>query len=60
MKVTEKQLLVMLRVLEGSLSINDRTDMNLFCFDYKTRAKVWSEIMNQQDNTLVDIKDKEE
>lgn len=56
MKVTEKQLQVLFRVLEGSLNMYDRTDMNLFGYDRKTRTDVYNQILNQQSEKLVDVK----
>lgn len=57
MKVTEKQLLIMLRVLEGSLTIHDRSDMNLFAYDVETRKSIYDQIVNQQSDELIDVKD---
>jgi hypothetical protein len=57
MKVTEKQLLIMIRVLEGSLKISDRADMNIFGYNYKTRAEVFNQIMNQQSEELKSVSD---
>lgn len=55
MKVTETQLLILIRVLEGSLSICDRTDNNLFGYSINTRRDCFNQIMNQQSNELKDI-----
>jgi hypothetical protein len=57
MKITEKQLSVLIRVLEGSLTIFDRTDMNLFGYNYEIRKRTWEEIVNQQSDKIIDIKD---
>jgi hypothetical protein len=57
MKVSEKQLLVMIRVLEGSLSIADRRDMPMFGISREERTKVWEQIMNQQSDELKEVKD---
>ena len=56
MKITEKQLVIMFRVLEGSLTINDRTDMNIFGYNHKLRSLIWQQIINQQSDKLIDIK----
>lgn len=60
MKVTEKQLQIMFRVLEGSLSMYDRTDINLFGYSQETRLKIFNQILNQQSDKLIDIKDTDE
>jgi hypothetical protein len=56
MKVTEKQLIIMIRVLEGSLRIADRSDMNIFGYNYKIREELFNQIMNQQSDEIIDIK----
>lgn len=55
MKVSEKQLQIMFRVLEGSLSMVDRSDMNLFGCDRETRLKIFNEILNQQSDEIIDV-----
>ena len=45
MKVTEKQIQIMFGVLEGSLSMYDRTDMNLFGYSQETRLKIFNQIL---------------
>jgi hypothetical protein len=55
MVVSDKQLQVMLRVLEGSLTICDRTDRNMFGFDQETRLQLYNDIINQQSNKLIDV-----
>lgn len=60
MKVTEKQIQIMFRVLEGSLSMYDSTDMNLFGYSQETRLKIFNQILNQQSDKLIDIKDTDE
>lgn len=59
MKITEKQLVIMLRVLEGTLTMYDRNDMNLFGYDRKIRLEVYNQIINQQSDVLVDVKGEE-
>jgi hypothetical protein len=56
MIVSEKQLLIMFRVLEGSLIMHDRTDMNIFGYDNMTRRDVYNQIINQQSDELINIK----
>jgi hypothetical protein len=56
MKISEKQLLIMFRVLEGSLMMHDRTDMDIFGYDNKTRRNVYNQIINQQSDELINIK----
>lgn len=60
MKITEKQLQIMFRVLEGTLSVDDRTDMNLFGYNQETRLRIYNQILNQQSDKIVDIKDADE
>ena len=55
MRINEKQLHVLIRVLEGSLTIYDRSDMNLFGFDRETRLNIYNQIINQQSEDLIDI-----
>lgn len=57
MRINEKQLHVLIRVLEGSLTIYDRSDMNLFGFDRETRINIYNQIVNQQSEDLIDIND---
>lgn len=58
MKITEKQLQIMLRVLEGSLKIADRTDMNIFGYDSATRKNLFNEIINQQSDEIIEVTEK--
>ena len=60
MKVTEKQLQIMFRVLEGSLTLSDRTDMNLFGYDQETRLRIFNQVLNQQSNDIVDVADRQD
>ena len=60
MKVTEKQLQIMFRVLEGTLSMYDRTDINLFGYDHETRLRIYNQILNQQSDKVIDVKDTDE
>lgn len=57
MRINEKQLHVLIRVLEGSLTISDRSDMNLFGFDRETRFNIYKQIVNQLSEDLIEIKD---
>jgi len=56
MKITEKQLIFLIRVLEGSLGImgGDR-----FGMDEPDREKLYNQIINQQSNELIDVKEEE-
>jgi hypothetical protein len=56
MVVNERQLQVMLRVLEGSLTIADRTDLNMFGFNRETRYEIYEQIINQQSEKLIEVK----
>lgn len=57
MVVTEKQILIMLRVLEGSLTIADRTGYNMFGYDREDRIRIYNEIINQQSDKKIEVKD---
>jgi hypothetical protein len=57
MYITEKQLLIMFRVLEGSLNICDRTDMNIFGYDREVRKTILHQIINQQSDELIEVKE---
>ena len=59
MKVTEKQLQVMYRVLEGSLLYYDRPDNNPFGYNRSTRLQILNQILNQQSDEIIDIKEEE-
>lgn len=54
MKVTEKQLMLMLRVLEGSLCFTESND--IFGYNNDTRVAVYNQIINQQSDVLIDVK----
>ena len=57
MKITEKQLQIMFRVLEGTLSLADRNDSNTFGYKKEQRINLYNEILNQQSNELIDVKE---
>lgn len=59
MKVTEKQLLIMFRVLEGSLTIADGK-MGLFGYPVEVREQIFSQVINQQSDEIIDVKDTQE
>jgi len=54
MKITEKQLILLVRVLEGTIGImgGDR-----FGMDEPDRERLYNQIINQQSNELIDIKE---
>jgi hypothetical protein len=59
MKITEQQLLILIRVLEGSLSIHDRSDMNIFGYNTEFRKQLYEQIMNNQlSTTLYEVENK--
>lgn len=58
MKITEKQLQIMFRVLEGTLSMYDRNDQNLFGYDRETRIRIYNQILNQQSDIVIDTESK--
>lgn len=60
MRITEKQILIMIRVLEGSLNISDRNDLNLFGYSKDVRLKLMNDIINQQSDEIVDVKNEAE
>ncbi len=52
MKLSDFQATMLMRVLRGALNV--RTDV-LFGYDHTTLNKLYNEIINQQDHTLVDL-----
>lgn len=58
MKITEKQLQIMFRVLEGTLTMCDRNDVNLFGYDRETRIRIYNQILNQQSDIVIDTESK--
>ena len=50
MKITEKQLVILLEVLRASLRI-----VNFMPLDQKSRKEIYNEIVNQQSDELKDI-----
>jgi hypothetical protein len=56
MKITEKQMQILFRVLEGTLSLYDRSDVNLFGFNQATRHRIYNEILNQQSDEITETK----
>ena len=52
MKVNEKQLIMLIRVLEGSFRIADRADMNIFGYNTQIRRELYNTLMNQQSEEL--------
>jgi hypothetical protein len=56
MKISQKQAVMMFRILEGTLSIYDRSDLNMFGFDIETRIRLYNEILNQQSTICQAIK----
>jgi len=55
LKVSEKQLLVLLDALQGSCSIAS-SGTGMFVYDQETRRRICHEIINQQSDVLVDVK----
>lgn len=54
MKITEKQLLMLIHIAKDSLQFSGR---EIFTFDKDTRHKLIDTILNQQSNILTDCKD---
>ena len=53
MVLTEKQFLIMFKVLEGSLLVkDDDTSLSVYGFDLETRRRVYENILNQQSNKI--------
>ncbi len=52
MKISQKQAVMMFRILEGTLSVYDRSDLNMFGFDRKTRIRLFFQIINQQSSVF--------
>jgi len=57
MKVSEKQLLVLIDALHGSLGFGDGA--NIFSFTRETREQMFHTIINQQSGVLVEVKGEE-
>lgn len=57
MKITEKQLLILVRILEGTLRLYDDKTDNLFAYDAKTRETLYNQIINQQSDEIIDVKE---
>ena len=55
MQVSHCELLMLLRVLEGSLTIADRTDMNIFGYPKKSRSELYVALMQRLDKVPVEI-----
>ena len=55
MKITEKQLHALVRVLEGSLVIMDKGD--IFGCDRATRIRLHNDIRAQQSDKLINVED---
>lgn len=55
MKITDKQVLMLLEIAKGSLNICDRKDMNLFTFPYQQRVDLINQIYNQQSDKLKEL-----
>lgn len=57
MKITEKQLHALVRILEGTLVIGDRNDENVFGCNRANRILLHNDIRSQQSDELIDVKD---
>lgn len=57
MKVSNKQLHVLLRVLQGSITDHAFNEGARFGINQQSRAQLYSEIMNQQSQRLIEVKD---
>ena len=55
MKITEKQINMLIRILEGSCSIEDGG--KVFLLTKQQRLDLFNQLMNQQSNELIDISD---
>lgn len=55
MKISEKQLIIMLRVLEGSLMVHDRSDIDIFGYDIEIRRNTFKQIIEQQPDEPKDL-----
>jgi hypothetical protein len=57
MKITEKQFLVLLDTLRGTLTIADRIDNPLFGYSREVRVSLYNELINQQNQEVNFIKE---
>jgi len=55
MKISEKQLLTVLVILRDSVNIRDHE--NLFVFPMEVRARLFNDIIKQQEDELINIGD---
>ena len=56
MKITEKQLIMLVETLKDTLAFHQRDKNDPFCFSLNTRSDLLDEILNQQSNELREIK----
>ena len=56
MKITEKQLLILLDTLRSSLYFVER-EKSIFTYDKKTKTNIYDEIINQQNQQTKIIDD---
>lgn len=56
MKVTEKQVVVMLDALRASLQFVNNGD-NLYTFTYEVRKEAFQKVMNQTSEKLISVSD---
>jgi len=57
MKLSNRQALIMFEIVKGSLNIADRTDMNIFSYNYQQRLELVNQIINQQSDELIELQD---
>ncbi len=56
MKITEKQLFALLNILKDSIQSDLR---GFFSYDLQTRTDLYSKILNQQSEKMIETEDKE-
>jgi len=57
MRITEKQLLMLINVLKDSLIFDDEKFVNRFIFSQSVRHSLLREILNQQSDLLREIEE---
>ena len=55
MKISEQQLYILIRTLEGTLNICDRIDSPLFGFNLETRTKLYNDLVSQLSSNSIEV-----
>jgi hypothetical protein len=55
MRVTNKQVLMLLQIAQDSLSLKDCSGLRIFTFDTESRLNLVNTIYNQQSDEIIDL-----